>query len=437
MFLTRALYSVLLLATASLSAHAAPATSCGVPICNLSRAIEELQKAKPQEQLNTLRKYSADAVGSVDAASLRNYLDFASQARSALVAAKSEKIVLDALNQLSSISSVRIAKYSELDAATLIDLFKALAHEKDRFEVLQWWADKIKNLEDRSSLLELAHFFAATKKISAELEDDEYVVELSKQNEQAASKKLFRLQPIFEGVYTAQVTCETQVNCAATRIDRIVIMDTFIGDNLEVNLIASKLRTHIHRFQNVTTINGGMTIEGVSRSSSSGSLAKLQLDYDLDTGSLKGYVQTADEKLLVSAMPIAGASLIRLFNRQLEQPVPLKKEIFEHAYKGTLGGKKISLRVSVFADDQVGATLGVDELPQYKLRFFAGRFFPKTGIVMMVSNPAVGGNLKMVLIAHKSENSYSPVPYFFEGITFNSENAVVNDVVRLEAEESP
>lgn len=403
-----------------------PNSSCGVPICDMQNTLSEFQRANAGEQYATLRRYTVLANTSDKSAVLTNLGAFAEGARAILAEINADKLLVDAAAQISTITTIGLARYSELNADLLLGFFKRIQNEGNRFEILNAWTLRLKEYEDKPSLLELSRFFAEAGKHCKTLEDDEYIVELAKNSEQAAAKKLQRLQPIYEGVYTVRVTCAGNSRCAASRADKLVIVDPLVGDFLEADLIVGGLHTFIHKFQNVAVSGGGTVLEGIARNGATGALAKIHLDYDLELRSFSGTIESPDETLIISGTQDQDASVVRLFDFQIRHPVahPVPKALFDHNFTGTFRGKKVTFKINTFTDELVGATMSFDDLPNFKLRFHAGRLFPKSGLLLLVSNPFIGGVLKMALTINES----APGKYVVEGFAFGSESAVVNQI---------
>ncbi len=430
----RVMFSVLLLALVAIAspAFAEIGPNCGLPFCDIAKALTQFQTLNAQDQYESLKRATVSANKATAPDVLKNINEFAAGAKTLLAQAKAERLLTDAVNQINTICITRLARYSELNAAVLIDLFKQINLEANRFEVLLAWSTRIKEVEDRAALLELSSFFSQAAAQCAAMEDEEYVVTLAKLSEQGAAKKLGKLQPMFEGVYNAEVACEGKAVCPEASIDHLVVMDTLFADNLEITLVASKVQTYVYRFSNVTVLNGGKTIEGLSVTAV-GAIAKLHLDYDSANTTLIGYVDTVDFKLAINSVQDPNASLIALFDRQYNNPIPapILPALFEGTFKGLFAGKAAALKVSFFEEDPVtkhdeavGATLTLSEISRYKLRFHNGRFFPKTGVLLLVATSPGGGMLKVGL-------SIRPVQgggYELKGFCYSSENAQVNPI---------
>ncbi|MBI3543061.1 MAG: hypothetical protein HY075_07295 [Deltaproteobacteria bacterium] len=363
----RAMFSLLVLcALASATGPAALADlakpDCGLPLCDVAGALTQFQSAAPQDQASTLKRLSIAAYQTQAPAALKNLNSFAVE------------------------------------------------------------------LEGRAELVELSKFFSAASAFCTEVEDDEYIVAFAKQSEQAAAKKLARLQPLLEGVYAAEIACVDKSDCPETRINRLVIMDALYADNLEISLVASAVNASIYRFPNVLISGGGKVVEGIG-GNSAGALAKIHLEGD--AGKLTGYVETIDFRLNVTARSVPGASLIALFDQQLAQPPanPISPKIFESKLVGSFDGHKAELKINLFPEDvqakreeSVGATLSILELKGYKLRFHAGRFFPKSGILLLVASSPTGTIKLGLTIRPRADGS----GYDFNGVSFSSESARVN-----------
>lgn len=412
-----------------LSSFAATAAeTCGVPICDMSKAVSTFMSAPLQEQQKIIAGYSNEASRSTSAPALKNLSEFAATVKQSATKTHLEKSMLSAIAQLASLCSQGLAKYSMLDSRALLVLYSQLTHGNNRYDVLNYWTAKIKEIEDKDQLLELTRFFSGAAAQSTDFEDDDYITQLAKSSEQSAARKLFRLQPIYEGVYSIRISCEDKSKkCPAAEADKMVIIDPLVGDNFEVDVVVSSLRTFIHRFTNISVTGGGTALEGTGRNYATGALSKLHLDFNIVQGSFEGYIDTADERLNISGTIDPQAWLGQMFDNQISRAkrAEIPKELFNGVLRGLYRGKRVGLKINIFQDDMVGATMTIDELPQFKLRFYAGRFYPKTGLLMLAANPQAGGTLKFALtINHKINGVYQ-----VEGIAFSSENAVVSPLV--------
>ena len=432
----RAMLSCFLLALAATAspAFAETGSSCGLPFCDVAKALSQFQALNAQDQYESLKRTTVSANKATAPEVLKNINAYALGAKAVLITAKADRVLLDASTQITAICITRLARYSELNAEVLIDLFKQINLESARFEVLTAWTLRIKEVEDRAGLLELSTFFSRAAAYCVAIEDDEYIVTTAKASEQVASKKLVKLQPIFEGVYKAEASCEGKTVCPEASIDRVVVMDTLFADNLEVTLVASKISTYVYRFSNVTVLNGGRTIEGMT-TNAVGAIAKLHLDYDATNASLIGFIDAVDFRLVITAIQNPKASLIALFDSQLKNsiPAPIPPTIFDGNFSGTFAGRKSEMKVSFFEEDpitkheeSVGATLTILEIARYKLRFHAGRFFPKTGVLLLVATSTGGGTMKAGLSVRPSASGNGG--YELKGFSYSSENAQVNPI---------
>jgi hypothetical protein len=422
----------------ALAAHAD--NSCSVPICDLPQTLATFKAAPQPVRYQTILSYSNPYRNSTDPAVLGNLLAFANGAKQILIDTHDETWMVNSASALISMCNISLAKYSAIDAGTLMGFFKALVYENDRNDVLQSWDLRAKGIEDQASMLQLSSYFSQAQAYCNSQEDDDYVIASAKLGEDTVNARMIELQPVLDGIYALSVTCPTGA-CSGTALDRLVVMDTLPTpapgaapntDGLQVSLVSSSLGAAIYGFAPVTISNGGTTIESVSRSGT-GPLAKLHLDFDLGSRMVTGTLQTTDTTMTIVGRAGTLKAPIQYFNRQVAQPnaQPVPNNLFDQTMHGTFGGQPASLKVNVFTLDQngdpnvqIGATLSIDSLPDFRIRFAAGRFFPATGILVLVGSPPDGDLIKMTLAFRGSPAA----GYAVDGMSMSLGSGVLNDL---------
>jgi hypothetical protein len=411
----------------SLPALAAP--PCAVPVCDIPATVESLRAKSQAERYQVLIGHIATANQSTDPAVLANLLAFSEAARELLTALNEEKWLVEAAKNLGKSCVVRLAKHSAIDDELLLGFFRRLYYEQDRFDVLQHWAAQVRNLEDKETLRELGRFLTQAGAYCASLEDGDYVIDAARRAETAIHSRIIRLQPTFEGVFVAELQCQG-TRCAGTElIDRITIMDTLLPENIQVTLSSSRLGVVVYSFQSIVMSQGGTHFEGLSRNAGTGTLAKLAFDLDPATRVITGTIETPEVAIRFTGHGDLDRAPIRLFDERVAnpRPDPLTPAFFERTMYGAYAGRASRLKVNVFDDETVGGTLTIGEGNGLRIRFQGGRFFPKSGIVILISNTTGGGILKMYLsVANTPRNAAGD--YDVTGLTFNSLNGTVNNV---------
>jgi hypothetical protein len=263
--------------------------------------------------------------------------------------------------------------------------------------VIGYWIGRIKQYESREDLLQLTKFFSEAAKLSQEVEDDEYVIADAEKAEQDVNTRIFRLQPFYEGVYQTSLTCEPGRPCPFSWVDRLVILDSISTENVKISFSSSKLGVEIYAFTQVKVTRGGTRLEALAPNAGAGTLAKLELDFDITTRRISGRILTPETTFSVQAQGDPASAPISIFESQRREPNPVAvaPEAFEKTFSGTYGGKPAKLKINAFTEDEVGATLTIDSLG-LRLRFQSGRFFPKTGVLVLVGAQS-SSTLKLAL----------------------------------------
>ncbi len=383
----------------TLAAPPAPApVACSLPICDQAAALADLKAKGQQARDITIRGLQSIASRSQKPAELLNLRDFARAAVPMLISVVEENWLIESVRNIDRSCTYNLALYSPIDSATLFGFFKELPYEETRYAILQFWADRVKEMETRNELVELTRYFGAARTFSTDLEDGEYVLQLITKAENELTDRTFRLQPLYEGVYEITSTCEGSSRCAAFAVDKMVIADSLTDAKIQVTFANSRLGLALFAFNNTAVQDSGTTLVAVSRFTGLAALTRLQMAYNVDTRIASGTIDTPEFLIRWTAKPAAGKSPIDLMNAQRAAPPAtlVSKSLFDSTLFGTYDGIPAKMKIDIFEDDVVGATLFIGNNYQYRIQYQSGRFFPKTGILVLAADK-LGATSKMTL----------------------------------------
>ena len=410
-------------------------------LCNFTTELSTIQKT-PAQALVVMSEMTNRLAGSENTSDLKNLLSFCAQVRPVLVAARVDANALNAVSTLEKMANLGLAKFTtEIQADVLFGYFSKLpdVDETSRLEVIQKWVDRLQDVENRKELGELATFFSKAGDLCERNEDSIFVIKAARDAEQSAITKSFQLNPFYEGEYAAIVTCgvDDSEACPTDLFDRIVILDTFSLENIQLTAINSKLGVSVFNFTQIKVTQGGKTFDALSRTNGASALAKLHLDYQASLKGWEGTITTTDREYHVRAIPLDGGLFTKVFDMQATRPLktPLNDSLFDTLWTGIFGKvKNAMMRTSLYQVStptdlekrEIGATMRFKDVDGYKFDFQWGRVFKKTGIISIVGSQADGGYLKMVLAGQPSQSGKSVI---FSGFSLSSMNGKLNSVV--------
>ena len=382
----------------AVAASPSPAPVCSLPICDQAAAIADLKAKGQQARDTTIRGLQVIASRSQKPAKLLNLRDFARAAAPMLIAVEEENWLVESVRNIDRTCTYNLALYSPIDSTTLLGYFKELPYEETRYAVLQFWADRVKEMETRNELVELTRYFGGARTLCTDLEDGDYVLQLVTKAENELTDRTFRLQPLYEGVYDITATCEGSSRCAAFAVDKMVIADTLTDAKIQVAFVNSRLGISIFSFNNTAVQDSGTELVAVSRFTGLAALTRLEVDFNVDTRIASGTIDTPEFLIRWSATPAKGKAPIDLMNAQRAAPpaAPVPASVFDATLFGTYDGIPAKMKVDIFEEDTVGATLFIGDSYQYRIQYQSGRYFPKTGILILAADK-LGVTSKMTL----------------------------------------
>lgn len=384
---------------AALNSSVAFAQNCGLPVCNVPATVQGLRTKSQGERYNQILALGRVANRSQKAAELSNIRDFARAAAAVFIELEEEKWLITAAKNLAQTCTQGLAAYSPVQADLLMGYFVDLPYEQNRYEILQHWEVKAKEMETRQELAELSRYFGEARRYCEQIEDGDYVIQVIKKAEQTLIERTFALQPIYEGVYSIQSTCEGSDRCDVLKVDRLVMVDTLGLEKLKVSFLKAASGISVFAFTGVAVGEGGTELTAISRYTGIGSLTRLELKFDVITRKLTGKIETPEFVMHFTGTPVNGSAPIEVIEAQRATPPvsPIPVAVFDTSLVGTYGGMAARLKVNVFDDDEVGATLFLGENGQYRLPFQNGRFYPKTGVLVLTSERPNMVTIKIVV----------------------------------------
>jgi hypothetical protein len=379
------------------------ASACSLPVCDMDAELARLRALPQSKRFEAVQLYRKNYARSTDLATLKNLADFAVKLQALFVELKEEEFMVREAKSLAGDMLMALAKYSPLNAATLAGYYEQLSGEANRYTILTFWEGRIKEFEDKASLLELVDFFGRAEAISRAAQDPEYLGREAKGAENVITARLVQLYPYFEGTYKINVHCnmangeEAPTYCNSGFIDRLVIMDTMGNSKLQVSLVNTETGTMLYTFTEVQLTAGGTTF--VATGSPSGVLSDLHLELNRATGKIAGYVRNSDSSSTLQIEGQLEASPAAVYDNQAASPNKdaLTVQQIVGSYKGSYDGRKVTFSLQTFGADQFGGTMSFDELPSYKLRFQLSRYYPKMGVLVLVANTPTGAHVKVAM----------------------------------------
>lgn len=409
--------------------HANSNPDCNVPICDMNSALDALKNADQKTRYETIQGYIGKAKRSTDVPTLQNFYDFAVAAKQILIEAHEEKWIIEASSYLAGACLDNLGRYSDVNATTLSKYYTSIKSEKGRADLLDFWKGRLKEFEDEKSLIEIAKYFSNAASISKADEDYDYIIDNALSNEQLVNTKLMRLHPVFEGVYNLKTNCESDngETCSNIAFDKVIITDSISFENIKVSFVNSGLGVQLYGFSDVKMTKGVSSFDAVSSNAGTdSSVAKLHFYFDTETRSISGYLKTPDSQTNFSATLDMSNSPSAFFDMQDKRsnPTPVPATIFDTTLTGQFGSETATLRVKSFDEEHVGATLTVTSLGGVRIKYQTGRFFPKTGILVLVGGYN-GGSMKMTLAFRKNAKTNRVDAI---GVNINSANGSTNNV---------
>ncbi len=395
-------------AEASAAPVAAAAPECSLPFCDIPASLAGLRAGAPAARHEKLLEVLELASRETNPRNIANIMQWGQGMKALTIELVDEHWLVNEAKALINICAVRITFYSAPDAAVLMGYLRQLPYDTDRRMVYEHWILRMDSIEERAALLQVTQFFSEAVEYSTEREDDDYVVQLAKNGEQKAATKLFRLQPLVEGVYEARLTCvgmTDQAQCPSRLVDRLIIYDSLTPlEGIVAQFVSTRLSATIEHFSLLIAGNGGTTFEAAVATNR---VARLRLNFNLVTREVTGEIQTTESLIRVVARPI-GATPIQVFNERHDALLqnPLTTESLAAEATGTFGDVPAKMRIHLFDPETVGATLLLGTTVVQPIRFGLGRFYPRHGIFTFISDTIRGGVIKLTMAVVPQNNQY-------------------------------
>jgi hypothetical protein len=406
-------------------------SSCSVPVCDIPAEVEKFRQMGQGKRFDTMNALSATYRESRNAADLKNIAELASRLEAMLTEVKDEAWVIQTARNLRSTMLIQLARYSELNAAVLAGYYEQIPGESSRNGLLDFWYDRIKEAEDKATLMELMDLFSRVSIISAHTPNDPpYLSAKARQNESVITSRITQLYPYFEGSYRISVNCDKDSvggslgsYCGGNFMNRLVIMDTMSGDHLQIVMANKESGTQIYNFNQVIISGGGSTFEAIG--TPSGVPSQLHLVLDKTSGHISGTIRNADA---IGSVEISGdldmtPATIYDFAAKIPNKDPLTAEMLTRTYAGQYSGRNVKLTLASFGPDQMGATMSFDDLPNYRLRFQLSRFYPKLGILVLLGGQPNGSHLKLTMFFKNTGTGFEVI-----GLGFTDLNGATQEL---------
>lgn len=259
---------------------------CGIPVCSLEATTSALSELDENKRYNYTNMLVSSYKDSADINTLENLVSAANAIKElTTVAGDADWVVREASTLLNN-SIFNLAKYSDVDAANLIQLFAQLDNQTKRYEVISYWQNAVSEIENISDLSELVAFASQAANISASKGDEDWVPRAANSLASQITIKLTDLDPAHEGVYSVSIT-----NAQSNKMgfDKVVILDSTSEKNLVVKFINSKYNKVAYEYSNAKIVGSKISGKMVSNASLS---STVELEYDRSSGAISGTIQT-------------------------------------------------------------------------------------------------------------------------------------------------
>lgn len=382
---------------------------CGVPVCSLeatTSALSELDENKRYNYTNMLVNSYKD---SADINTLENLVSAANAIKElTTVAGDADWVVREASTLLNN-SIFNLAKYSDVDAANLIQLFAQLDNQTKRYEVISYWQNAVSEIENISDLSELVAFASQAANISASKGDEDWVPRAANSLASQITIKLTDLDPAHEGVYSVSIT-----NAQSNKMgfDKVVILDSTSEKNLVVKFINSKYNKVAYEYSNAKIVGSKISGKMVSNASLS---STVELEYDRSSGAISGTIQTTQ------STPIEFSGT-QNFSASSVFAGEVAAELDEDSIVGEMNGSILGIPGTMSIRSFSPGVYSVHFAANSGLIVmdFVGKFFKKNGVLSVTYRNQV--KLVMSLRVVDGQNKWT-------GNTFSTTNGSVTPVL--------
>ena len=270
--------------------------NCGVPVCNVDKALEDLKfldkpeierkQAREQYVLKTFPALVQDFGKSQSAVVWNNLLEYSTRARELFVKLLDADFVLREADTLIDVSNLGLHKYGPLTLDNMLRTFKGLLGPGRRFEAIQFW-ENIDNRDSFDEITTILQFLAEAKKIANAHNDPDWLFREIDSVSAEASTRLSQLDPILEGPYNVTLKAIAPVGASChwkANIDTLMIADSMTGDGVVAALIGESDTSAF--FKNLVFVDVGSNSN--TNSISIGVSSNLTLSIDRESGKLTG-----------------------------------------------------------------------------------------------------------------------------------------------------
>lgn len=377
---------------------------CGVPVCDMEITLDSLAKLNQNQRYNYANSMIAKYADSKDSNVLNNLYSVAIKLKDISKNAKDEDWVWRESNTLANTMVMGLAKYSETKGDTIISFYKLLTTAQKRYEIIDYWTQTSKTLENVSELNEVIIFAEAAEKHSQSLGDESWIPRAASSLISEITVKLTQLDPAHEGLYSVKLKSQDLLP-GILAFDKIAILDSSSAENLVVVFYNSKFKRSSFVFKN-STISGN-TIKGKFVSNADTSRI-FSINLDRKTGAITGNIESTDSTISFTGEQIFSTRTV--FKGATPYELTVNDAI--GSFKGQIGNLDGTLTVKSFSAGTYAATFRT-ATGSIKMDF-TGKFFPKNGVLTLTNNNEV----KLVLSLRK--NTEEEVNWV--GYSFSSKN---------------
>ncbi len=382
---------------------------CGVPVCSLEATTSALSELDENKRYNYTNMLVSSYKDSADINTLENLVGAANAIKDLTTEAGDADWVVREASTLLNNSIFNLAKYSDVDAANLIQLFAQLDNQTKRYEVISYWQNAVSEIENISDLSELVAFASQAANISASKGDEDWVPRAANSLASQITIKLTDLDPAHEGVYSVSIT-----NAQSNKMgfDKVVILDSTSEKNLVVKFINSKFNKVAYEYSNAKIVGSKISGKMVSNASLS---STVELEYDRSSGAISGTIQTT-QSTPIEFNGTQNFSASSVFAGEVA--AELDEDSIVGEMNGSILGIPGTMSIRSFSPGVYSVHFAANN--SLIVMDFVGKFFKKNGVLSVTYRNQV--KLVMSLRVVDGQNKWT-------GNTFSTTNGSVTPVL--------
>ncbi len=387
-------------------------TQAALPEADLIAAYNRIQDhTKKYNLLGTFQNAAQAYIGD-DAWLVRmnHFLDYAIAHQGSL-----EDYVIGRASQTLETVNIKLIKSPTVLTDDRIRYFNELNTENARAQIFGFFSTRIKNYNDKASLLGLVKFLWAAYQATWNAGSPGYILASAKNAETSATARLIQLFPVHEGIYQITTGCSATPNgpaisssrCGSGLIDRVVLMNASSNEGWQLSVLSSSGDILTYWFSDVSVTEGATLLSG--KSVSSGSLAEVQFRFDPVTRAIKGWLRTPDAEGYILVTGKQTMAMDSIYDKQIgnyvANSVP-QSAILGVDFKGKYGDSQTTVRLRQMqvsnTETTLAGTLRVDGPAGVVMNIHTGTYNPTNGILTLFSFDPTGHRTKLTMAVKRT-----------------------------------